>query len=111
MHQKKNIDHSFDLTFDKNSNKRKLLEGIRRNLEILSGLNTVQAPKKEAWLRSNICEYLYLRNNITRTIKKHYFGIGRVPFERMFLGWCTVKFFEAFLWKSVTERVKNQIYT
>ena len=60
MHQKKKIDHSFDLTFNKNSNKGKLLVCIRRNLEILPGLITAQAPKIEAWLRSNICEYLYL---------------------------------------------------
>ena len=111
MQQKKTTGHSFNLTFDKNSNKGKLLEGIRRNFEILSGLKTAQAPKREAWLQSNICEYLYLRKNITRTIKKHYFGIGRVPLERVFLGWCPVKFFEAFSWKSITERVKNQIYT
>ena len=45
IEKKGRINHSLDLTFDENKNKRKSSEDIRRNLKMVSGLNTADTSK------------------------------------------------------------------
>ena len=62
MHWKKDrINHSLDLTFDENNNKSKSSEHIRKNLKMVSGLNTADIPKGGAFFRNGICEYLWFK--------------------------------------------------
>ena len=62
MHWKKDrINHSLDLTFDENNNKRKSSEHIRRNFEMVSGLNTADTSLGGAFVRNDICEYLWFK--------------------------------------------------
>ena len=55
------INHSLGLTFDQNSNKRKSSEDDRRDLKMVSGLNTADTSKGAASLRNDICEYLWFK--------------------------------------------------
>ena len=55
------INHNLGLTFDENNNKRKSFEVIRRNLKMVSGLNTADTSKGGASLRNDICEYLWFK--------------------------------------------------
>ena len=59
--KKDRINHSMDLTFDQNSNKINSPEDIRRNLKMVSGLNTADTSKGAASLRNDICEYLWFK--------------------------------------------------
>ena len=56
--EKNDINHSLDLSFDKNSKNRKSYEGIKSNLKMVSGLNTEHISKKGALFRNDVCEYL-----------------------------------------------------
>ena len=72
--KKDRINHSMDLTFDQNSNKINSPEDIRRNLKMVSGLNTADTSKGEASLRIFVNIY-GLRNIIMRTIRMSSFDI------------------------------------
>ena len=61
IEKKDRINHSMDLTFDQNSNKINSPEDIRRNLKMVSGLNTADTSKGAASLRNDICEYLWFK--------------------------------------------------
>ena len=65
LKQKDHINHSLDLSFDKNDRNRKSSEDIKSNLKMVSGLNTEHISKKGALFRNYICEYLWF--------KKQYF--------------------------------------
>ena len=56
--KKDHINHSLDLSFDKNNKNRKSYEGIKSNLKMASGLNTEHISKKGALFRNDVCEYL-----------------------------------------------------
>ena len=74
IEKKDRINHSMDLTFDQNSNKINSPEDIRRNLKMVSGLNTADTSKGEASLRIFVNIY-GLRNIIMRTIRMSSFDI------------------------------------
>ena len=74
IEKKDRINHSMDLTFDQNSNKINSPEDIRRNLKMVSGLNTAGTSKGEASLRIFVNIY-GLRNIIMRTIRMSSFDI------------------------------------
>ena len=57
---KDRINHNLGLTFDEN-NKRKSSEDIRRNLKMVSGLNTAYTSEGGASLGNDICEYLWFK--------------------------------------------------
>ena len=61
IEKKDRINHSMDLTFDQNSNKINSPEDIRRNLKMVSGLNTADTSKGAASLRNDICKYLWFK--------------------------------------------------
>ena len=61
IEKKDRINHSMDLTFDQNSNKINSPEDIRRNLKMVSGLNTADTSKGAASLGNDICEYLWFK--------------------------------------------------
>ena len=61
IEKKDRINHSMDLTFDQNSNKINSPEDIRRNLKMVSGLNTADTSKGAASLRNDICEYSWFK--------------------------------------------------
>ena len=61
IEKKDRINHSMDLTFDQNSNKINSPEDIRRNLKMVSGLNTADTSKGGATLINNTCEYLWFK--------------------------------------------------
>ena len=58
LKQKDHINHSLDLSFDKNDRKRMSSEDIKSNLMMVSGLNTEHISKKGALFRNYIFEYL-----------------------------------------------------
>ena len=60
MHCKKRS-HQPQLTFDQNDNKKISSEDIRRNLKMVSGLNTADTFKGGASLRNDICKYLWFK--------------------------------------------------
>ena len=61
IEKKDRINHSMDLTFDQNSNKINSPEDIRRNLKMVSGLNTADTSKGGATLINNTYEYLWFK--------------------------------------------------
>ena len=65
MYWKKDcINHSLDVTFDENICERKLSKD-RRNLKMVSDLNTAETFKRGALSRNDIWQYLWLK-------KQHY---------------------------------------
>ena len=63
-----------DPTFDENNNERKSSENIRRNLKVVSRLNTADTSK-EYCLEMTFVNIYGLRNNIMITVRMSYFDI------------------------------------
>ena len=57
----KKFNHSLDLTFNENNNKSKSSEDNRKNLKMVSGLNTGDTFKGGASFRNDICGCLWFK--------------------------------------------------
>ena len=57
----KEFNHSLDLTFNENNNKSKSSEDNRKNLKMVSGLNTGDTFKGGGSFRNDICGCLWFK--------------------------------------------------